>query len=94
MRAYRDPTDVHPPAASYSHQVELRDVRLLILSGQIGMTPNGELPVDRYDQLAIAFDNVRRNLKLAEMDIADIVKMKIYIAVSYRHLTLPTTPYV
>lgn len=79
MREFRDPADVHPPAASYAHQVELRDVRVVMLSGQIGMSVEGELAVDRYEQLNVALDNVRRNLKLANMAIADIVKMKIYL---------------
>ena len=79
MRDFRDPTGVHQPAASYSHQVELRDVRVVMLSGQIGMTSDNVLPIDQYEQLDVAFDNVRRNLRLADMDVSDIVKMKIYI---------------
>ncbi len=79
MREFRDPAEVHPPAASYSHQVELRDVRMLMVSGQIGMRLDGTIPDDPYEQLDVAFGNVRANLAEAGMDVADIVKMKIYI---------------
>ena len=79
MRTFRDPVTVHPPAAAYSHQVELRDVTMLVLSGQIGMRADGSLPHDPYEQLAVAFDNVAKNLAEANMATADIVKMKIYL---------------
>lgn len=79
MRTFRDPSDVHAPAASYSHQVELTDVRLVLLSGQIGMTPDGAIPSDPYEQLDVAFENVRSNLAAAGLGVDDIVKLKLYI---------------
>ena len=47
MKTYRNPPDVHPPLAAYSHQVELSGPgRQLILSGQVGVAADGgvELP--------------------------------------------------
>ena len=79
MRQFRNPDDVHEPAAAYTHQVELRDVRLLMLSGQIGMGIDGTLSPDPYQQLTQAFENVRRNLTAADMAVEDIVKLKIYL---------------
>ncbi len=79
MREFRDPVTVHIPVAGYSHQVDLSDVRMLMLSGQIGMRLDGTLPSDPFEQLSVAFDNVRNNLISADMAIDDIVKMKIYL---------------
>lgn len=79
MREFRNPPTIHAPAAVYSHQVELRDVRMVIMAGQIGMHPDRTLPPDPYEQLQVALDNVAKNLAAADMSIADIVKMKIYL---------------
>lgn len=40
----RDPADVHAPVAAYAHQMEVGSGgRWLVLSGQIGMHPDGTL---------------------------------------------------
>lgn len=81
MKEFRNPQTVHSPLASYSHQVEITgEQRWLILSGQLGMNLDGSLPDDPVAQLEIALDNISRNLKNAEMEIRDIVKLTIYLA--------------
>ena len=40
---------------------------MLVLSGQIGMTSDGQLPDDAVDQLRLALENVLRNLEAADM---------------------------
>ena len=81
MKTFFDPPTVHAPLAAYSHQVEIRGAeRLLFLSGQVGMTPEGVIPDDALEQLAVAFDNIERNLTAAGMALGDLVKLTTYVA--------------
>ncbi|HKH03984.1 MAG TPA: RidA family protein [Acidimicrobiales bacterium] len=79
MKVRRDPEDVHPPVATYAHQVEVRDERLLVLSGQIGMRVGGEVPDDPIEQLDVAWDNLDANLRAAGMCTGDLVKLTVYL---------------
>jgi enamine deaminase RidA (YjgF/YER057c/UK114 family) len=66
--------------AAYSHQVEVQGpARWLVLSGQLGTMPDGTVPEDPIRQLDVAFDNVRRNLEAAQMEVGDLVKLTIYL---------------
>jgi enamine deaminase RidA (YjgF/YER057c/UK114 family) len=79
VKEQRNPASIHAPLAGYAHQIELRgEERLLVVSGQVGMTPDGELPDDPAEQLALAMDNVVRNLEAADMGVADLVKLTFY----------------
>ena len=76
----RNRDSIHPPLAGYSHQIELRaPERLLVLSGQVGMAPDGDIPDDAAEQLDVAFDNVLRNLDAASMRVEDLVKLTFYL---------------
>jgi 2-iminobutanoate/2-iminopropanoate deaminase len=80
VKQRRNPSTIHAPLAGYSHQIELRDAeRLLVLSGQIGMAPDGQLPDDAVDQLRLALENVLRNLEAADMAVSDLVKLTLYL---------------
>jgi enamine deaminase RidA (YjgF/YER057c/UK114 family) len=80
VKTQRDPVDVFPPLADYSHQIELSgDERLLVLSGQVGIDTEGDIPHDPIAQLELALENVRRNLAAARMDWGDLVKLTIYL---------------
>ncbi|HEX9417141.1 MAG TPA: RidA family protein [Gaiellaceae bacterium] len=79
MKTFRDPPDVFPPLAAYTHQVELSgDERLLALSGQVGIDTEGNVPDDPIAQLELALENVGRNLVAAGMDWGDLVKLTLY----------------
>jgi enamine deaminase RidA (YjgF/YER057c/UK114 family) len=81
VREARNPASIHAPLARYSHQIELRGPeRLLVLSGQVGVAPDGRLPEDPAEQLELAMDNVLRNLEAAAMDVGDLVKLTLYLA--------------
>jgi 2-iminobutanoate/2-iminopropanoate deaminase len=80
MKTQRNPDTVHAPLAGYSHQIEISGAeRQLVISGQIGMRPDGEVPDDPIEQLATALDNVERNLEAAGMEIADLVRLTTYL---------------
>lgn len=80
MKEFRNPQDVHEPLGSYSHQIEIRgSERLLIISGQVGMSEDGTVPGDPYEQIDLAFENIFRNLRAANMDVKDIVKLTYFL---------------
>jgi 2-iminobutanoate/2-iminopropanoate deaminase len=80
MKEFRNPQDVHEPVGLYSHQIEIRgNERLLVLSGQVGMRQDGTVPADPLEQIDIAFENILRNLRSANMDVKDIIKLTYYL---------------
>jgi 2-iminobutanoate/2-iminopropanoate deaminase len=82
MKVKRNPNQVHPPLASYSHQIEISgNQRWLMLSGQVGIDKDGELLPDPIDQFKQALSNIELNLKAADMQINDLVKLMMYFTV-------------
>ena len=79
MKQFRNPSDVHQPVGSYSHQIEVSDERILIISGQVGMGQDGMIPTEPYEQLDLAFENIFRNLRAANMDVSDLIKITYYL---------------
>ena len=72
----------------YAHGVELRSkARLLFLSGQIGVAPDGSLAAHFEAQCEAAMTNVETLLTAAAMKQADIVKLVFYLT---RATDLPT----
>ena len=80
MKTQRNPDTIHPPLAGYSHQIETTGAeRQLVISGQIGMRPDGSVPDDPIEQLGVALDNIERNLEAAEMELGDLVRLTTYL---------------
>jgi 2-iminobutanoate/2-iminopropanoate deaminase len=80
MKEFRNPQNIHAPLGSYSHQIEIsRNERLLVLSGQVGMRQDGTVPDDPFEQIDIAFENILWNLRAANMDVKDIIKLTYYL---------------
>ena len=80
MKVSRNPPDIHPPLGPYSHQVEIRgNERLLVISGQVGMHEDGTVPDDPYEQIDVAFENILCNLRAADMDVRDLIKITYYL---------------
>jgi len=64
----------------YSHAVEVRDVnRLLMTSGQFGVTPDGDLAADFATQCEQAIDNVEALLAASGMTTSNIAKLTYYV---------------
>ena len=79
MKEFRNPQDIHPPLGSYSHQIEIRgNERMLVLAGQVGMREDGSMPDDPFEQIDLTFENIFRNLRAANMDVKDIIKLTYY----------------
>lgn len=79
MKEFRNPQDIHQPLGSYSHHIEVRNERMLVISGQVGMKLDGTVPEDPYEQIDIAFENIIRNLRAANMDVGDLIKLTYYL---------------
>jgi enamine deaminase RidA (YjgF/YER057c/UK114 family) len=80
MKQARNPETVHPPVGRYVHQIEVRgEGRMLFVSGQVGRRLDGSVPPDATEQLELAYRNVVLNLEAAGFEIADLVKVTIYL---------------
>jgi enamine deaminase RidA (YjgF/YER057c/UK114 family) len=80
VKEFRNPENVHEPLGSYSHQIEIKgNERWLVISGQVGMRQDGTLPDDPYEQMDLAFENIFRNLRAANMDVKDLIKITYYL---------------
>jgi enamine deaminase RidA (YjgF/YER057c/UK114 family) len=80
VKEFRNPQDVHQPVGSYTHQIEIHgNERFLVISGQVGMQEDGTIPEDPVDQIDLAFENIFRNLRAANMDVKDIIKLTYYL---------------
>jgi 2-iminobutanoate/2-iminopropanoate deaminase len=80
MKEFRNPQDVHTPVGFYSHQIEISgNEQLLVISGQVGMRPDGAVPEDPYEQIDLAFENIIRNLAAANMEVKDLIKITYYL---------------
>lgn len=79
VKEFRNPQDIHEPVGLYSHQIEIRgNERMLVIAGQVGMRLDGTVPEDPFEQIEVAFENILRNLRAANMDVTDIVKIMYY----------------
>jgi 2-iminobutanoate/2-iminopropanoate deaminase len=64
----------------YAHAVQVRAAaRMLLISGQIGVEPDGSVPVGFSEQCERAMTNVEALLVDADMAISDIVKVNYYL---------------
>ena len=80
MKEFRNPQDVHQPLGGYSHQIEVTgNERMLVLSGQVGMREDGTVTEDPLEQIDVAMENIFRNLRAADMDVMDIIKLTYYL---------------
>ncbi|MGX7024997.1 RidA family protein [Vagococcus hydrophili] len=81
MKKTSNPFTIHPPVGPYVHQVinSGYQPKWLTLSGQIGMTKEGDIPSEVSKQFELALKNIKSNLLMAEMDVKNLVKLTIYL---------------
>ena len=80
MKVYRNPENIHAPLAAYTHQIEVTgQSRWLVLSGQVGKDLKGIIPEDPILQIELALENIIENLKAADMEVGDLVKLVFYL---------------
>ena len=80
MSTARNPETIAAPAGRYVHQIEVDNPsRILFISGQIGIRPDGSVPADPIEQLEVAIENVLRNLEAAGLGVEALTKVTTYV---------------
>lgn len=75
-----NPAGIAPPYSCYSHGASAAGgARWLYVSGQVGITPDGNVPEDPGAQIALAWDNLLAVLADAGMSASDLVKVDGFI---------------
>jgi enamine deaminase RidA (YjgF/YER057c/UK114 family) len=77
-------TKSNPPAVrqptGYTHAIEVRGAeRWLVISGQVGIAPDGNIPETGGGQIEQALANLRAVLEANEMTVANIVKTTVFL---------------
>lgn len=76
---HSNPAAVRAPTG-YTHAMEVSgDYRRLIVSGQVGLAPDGSVPGSGEGQIAQALANLRAVLVDNGMDIGNIVKITSFL---------------
>ena len=74
------PAGIAPPFARYSHAVEIpAGARTLVCSGQLGISPEMDIPDGAEAQTTLCFENIGAILREAEMDYCDIVRINAFV---------------
>jgi len=75
-----NPPAVRAPTSRYSHAVLVEGAgRRLVVSGQVGVAPDGSVSGTAEGQIAQAFANLRAVLRAHGMDYADVVKSTAFL---------------
>ena len=81
-----------PPAAFYNHSVKIPpNAQWLYIAGQIGMKPDGTLPVSLEEQDEKIWKNTILTLEDAGFGVEDIVKLTVFstnpngLPIHYKH---------
>ncbi|EGA70741.1 putative endoribonuclease L-PSP [Vibrio sinaloensis DSM 21326] len=80
MNIIWSPDSVPAPAANY-HQCAIvpPGATWLHVAGQLGISDNGAVPDSAEDQIVLAWRNLRGVLQANNMDIQDLVSVRIYL---------------
>ena len=75
-----NPPAVRPPISGYSHAALIEGPpRRLVVSGQVGIAPDGSIPESAEAQVEQAFANLRAILEAHRMGFRDLVKTTTYV---------------
>jgi 2-iminobutanoate/2-iminopropanoate deaminase len=78
--SFSNPRGVHAPAPSYHHAALVTaPARRLVISGQIGLKPDGSLADDGEAQIDQALANLATILSAHGMGVRNIVKMTVFL---------------
>ncbi|PZW41066.1 enamine deaminase RidA (YjgF/YER057c/UK114 family) [Humitalea rosea] len=78
---FSNPPGVRPPAGGrYSHAARIpAGAERLVMSGQIGITPEGTVPADPAAQIAQAVANLGAVLAGSGLGFADVIKVTVFL---------------
>ena len=76
-----NPEGVFPPYRNYSHAAEVRDARLLVISGLNGYRSDGKtMPEPFEEQCEQIWQHLGTILRAAAMDYGDLISVRTYLA--------------
>ena len=76
-----NPEGVFPPYRCYSHAAEVRDARLLVISGLNGYRSDGKtMPESFEEQCEQIWQHLGTILRAARMDYGDLISVRTYLA--------------
>jgi enamine deaminase RidA (YjgF/YER057c/UK114 family) len=74
------PASIRPPFARYSYGVEIPPGnRVLVCSGQLGITADDRVPTTVEEQSHLCFRNIEAVLKEAGFSFADVVRINAFV---------------
>ena len=75
-----NPRSIPAPLAAYSHGVVVpAGYRLLVTSGQLGLSPDGIIPDDPEAQCVLIFESLRAILLEAGMDFTNVIRFNAFV---------------
>tara|TARA_R110000868_G_scaffold62718_18_gene189352 strand:+ start:4025 stop:4423 length:399 start_codon:yes stop_codon:yes gene_type:complete len=78
---HHTPGTIRAPFANYSHGVELPPgARIIVCSGQLGITAEDSIPEGSEAQTDLIFGNIAEILASADMELSDIVRINAYVS--------------
>ncbi len=77
--SFSNPDGVFPPGSRYSHAALVEGGRRLVVSGQVGLTPDGRLPHDAEEQMGQALSNLATILSAHGMGPRSVVKVTAFL---------------
>ncbi len=80
MNKQRNPSAMAAPIGPFCHASEVPGgSRLLYISGQVGMRPDGSVPATVEEQAEVTWQNIEACLADAGMSVADLVKITTFV---------------
>jgi 2-iminobutanoate/2-iminopropanoate deaminase len=80
MIAFLNPPTVHTPGGAYSHLAAVPSgTELILLSGQVGIRPDGSLPESTGEQAEQVFANIAALLASQGLGVSSLVKLTMFI---------------
>ena len=73
------PKNIYKPFGNYSHGIINKKTGLLLVSGQLGIDINGEIPKLFTDQAELCFLNIRSILEEANYSLTDVLKVSTFV---------------
>ena len=75
------PSGIRPPFARYSYGVEIpAGHRILVCSGQLGVTPDDQVPSSVEEQTHLCFRNIAAVLAEAGLTLGDVVRINAFVS--------------
>jgi 2-iminobutanoate/2-iminopropanoate deaminase len=75
-----NPPGVFPPYRCYTHATEVRDSRLLVISGLNGYFEDGRTMPDSFEEQGdLVWKHLGTILRSAGMDYTDLISLRVYL---------------